>query len=134
MPAAVGIKCRECARLPRSARVRLQPGRAGRALLAAFGLGTLAGVLFSFAGGIGVGFLSFIVAWLVGIGVGRATLGASGRYRSSRVGWIAAGGAAWAYVLPGIVIALVSSTPALAGVQVIGLLIAAFFAYREASP
>jgi hypothetical protein len=131
--AAVGIKCRECARMPRSARVTLKPRQATRAVAAAFGAGTGFGVLLAYAGaGLGLGFLTFIIAYVVGLFTGRAVLAATGRYRSTTTGWIAAGGAAWAYVVPAIVVALATSSGVLkAGVQVLGLLIAGFVAYRE---
>ena len=64
---------------------------------------------------------------------GRATLWGAGYYRSTSTGWIAAGGAAWAYVIAGIVIAAQLGGNARAYIQVLGLAIAAFFAYREAS-
>jgi hypothetical protein len=133
VPAPVGIKCRECARMPRSARVRLRPDRAAKAAGTSFGIGTAVGALLLLGGGTGIGFLTFIVAYFVGMGIGRATLRASGVYRSSNVGWIAAAGAGWAYVLPGVLLAVTSDRPAVAGVQGLGVLIAGFIAYREAS-
>ena len=132
VPAPVGIKCRECARQPRSARVSLRADKAVRAVGAALGAGTLMGVLLAYAGGFGVGFFTFILAYGVGYLSGRATLRGAGYYRSPTTGWIAAGGAAWAYVIAGAVIAAeIGGTRAY--VQVLGLLIAAFFAYREAT-
>jgi hypothetical protein len=129
--AAVGIKCRECARQPRSARVTLKPGAAGRSIAAAFGVGTGFGVLLAFVGGYGLGFITFIIAYVVGLVVGRAVLAASGRYRAPTTAWIAAAGAAWAYVVPAVVIAVLVGGAAPVGVQGLGLLIAGFFAYRE---
>jgi hypothetical protein len=129
--AAVGIKCRDCARLPRSARVTLKPRTAGRAVAGALGAGTGFGILLAYAGaGLGLGFFTFIIAFFVGMFTGRAVLWATGRYRSSTTAWIAAAGAAWAYVVSGIVVA-VATSGVQAGVQVIGLLVAAFIAYRE---
>ena len=55
-------------------------------------------------GGYGLGFFTFIIAYVVGLLAGRAVLAASGRYRSTTTAWIAVGGAAWAYVVPGVVI------------------------------
>jgi hypothetical protein len=133
VPAAVGIKCRDCARQPRSARVSLRAGKGLRAVGAAVGAGTLMGVLLAYAGGFGVGFFTFILAYGVGYLSGRATLWGAGYYRSETTGWIAAGGAAWAYVIAGVVIAAQIGGSARAYVQVLGLLIAAFFAYREAT-
>ena len=133
VPAAVGIKCRECARQPRSARVSLHADKAARAVLAALGAGTLMGVVLAYAGGFGVGFFTFILAYGVGYLAGRATLWGAGYYRSPTTGWIAAGGAAWAYVIAGIVIAAQIGGNARAYNQVLGLLIAAYFAHREAT-
>jgi hypothetical protein len=130
---AVGIKCRDCARLPRSARVSLKPDRAARALGAAFVGGGLAGTLLAYLGTTGVGFLSFIIAYGVGIGMGRLVLAASGRYRSTTTAWIAAGGAAWAYVVAALWVAYSLGGDPRVAIQVLGLLIAAFFAHREAS-
>lgn len=133
VPAPVGIKCRECARMPRSARVSLRPQKAARAIGAAFGVGSGFGVLLAFAGGAGLGFFTLIIAYFVGLLTGRATLRAAGYYRGESTAWIAAAGAGWGYVCAGIVIAAeVGGDPRLY-VQVLGLLVAAFFAYREAS-
>ena len=133
VPAPVGIKCRECARMPRSARVTLRPQKAARAVGAAFGVGSAFGVLLAFAGGAGLGFFTLIIAYFVGLLTGRATLRAAGYYRGESTAWIAAAGAGWGYVCAGIVIAAeVGGDPRLY-VQVLGLLVAAFFAYREAS-
>jgi hypothetical protein len=133
VPAPVGIKCRDCARMPRSARVTLRPQKAARAIGAAFGAGTGLGVLLALAGGVGLGFFTLIVAYFVGILTGRATLRGAGYYRGESTAWIAALGAGWAYICAGVVIAIQVGGDARAFVQVIGLLVAAFFAYREAS-
>jgi hypothetical protein len=133
VPAPVGIKCRECARMPRSARIALRPQKVARAVGAAFGVGTAAGVVLSFAGGLGFGFFTLIVAYVVGILTGRATVRASGYHRAQATAWIAAAGAGWAYVCSAVVIALSVGGDARAYVQALGILVAAFFAYREAS-
>jgi hypothetical protein len=133
VPAPVGIKCAGCARLPRSARVSLRPRRAAAAFGASFGIGSAIGVLLAFGGTTGLGFLSFILGWVVGLVIGRATLRASGHYRDSSSGWIAASGAAWAFLCPAVVVAIAGGGGARIGVQILGLLIAAFVAYREAS-
>jgi hypothetical protein len=129
--APVGIKCRDCARLPRSARVILKPSTAARAIGAAFGVGTAFGVGLAFVGGYGLGFVTFIIAYIVGLACGRAVLAASGRYRAPATAWIAAAGAAWAYVVPAAVIAVSAGGAASTGVHAIGLLIAGFIAHRE---
>jgi hypothetical protein len=129
--AAVGIKCRDCARLPRSARVSLKPQAAARATAAAFAVGTAFGAVLSFAGGFGLGFGLFIIAWVVGLVTGRAVLAAAGRYRAPSTAWIAVGGAVWAYALPAVVIAIVDGGVAPVGVQALGALIAGYAAHRE---
>jgi hypothetical protein len=133
VPAAVGIKCRECARMPRSARAGLRPQHAARAAAASAGAGTGLGVVLAYAGYAGLGFFTIVVAFFVGYLVGRATVRAGGYYRGDAAGWIAAAGAAWAYVLAGIVIASQTGGSARFAIQGLGLLVAAFFAHREAS-
>jgi len=130
---AVGIKCRDCARLPRSARVALRPDRAARAIGAAFVGGGLIGTLLAYLGTTGIGFLSFLVAYGVGVAMGRLVLRAGGHYRSAATGWIAAGGAAWAYLVAAVWVAYSLGADPKAAVQVLGLAIAAFVAYREVS-
>jgi hypothetical protein len=129
--AAVGIKCRDCARLPRSARVTLKPRAAARAVAAAAGVGTGFGVGLSFVGGFGLGFGTFILAYVVGLVMGRAVLAAAGRYRATATAWIAVGGAVWAYLLPAVVIAIHLGAAGPAGVQGLGALIAGYVAHRE---
>jgi hypothetical protein len=96
---AVGIKCPECAKLPRSATVTLKPNRAARAVLAAFlgGLAMAFGIVL--LQGVGL-FFALILGYLIGIGMGEMVLWASGRYRSHVTGWIAAGGCVWTYLAP----------------------------------
>lgn len=136
--AAVGIKCRECARLPRSARVTLRPDRAARALIVSLGSGAGIGVVLGLitAQTLVFGLLGTLVAGvLVGIGVGRATLWASGRYRAPATGWIAVAGAVTAYVVAAAVVAAQfgGSIRFYLLVELLGLLVAAFFAHREAA-
>jgi hypothetical protein len=96
---AVGIKCPECAKLPRSALVTLKPNRAARAIAAA-SLGGLAMALgIVLLQGVGL-FFALILGYLIGIGMGELVLWASGRYRAPVTGWIAAGGCVWAYSAP----------------------------------
>ncbi len=129
--APVGIKCRDCARQPRSARVTLRPDKAAKAAAAAFLAGSGIGVVLAYAGYQGLGFFTLIVAYIVGLAVGRVTLRFSGYYRATSTGWIAASGAAWSYVCAAIVIAAhIGGNPRLY-VQVLGLLLAGFIAYRE---
>jgi hypothetical protein len=129
--AAVGIKCRDCAKLPRSARVTLKPDVAAKAVAAAFAVGSGFGVVLAFAGGYGLGFFTFVIAYFVGLLTGRAVLSAAGRYRAPATAWIASAGAAWAYVVPAIVIAIATGGVVRVGVQAIGILIAGYVAHRE---
>ena len=131
VPAPVGIKCRDCARLPRSARVTLKPQAAAKAVAAAAVVGTAFGAGLSFVGGYGLGFGTFILAYVVGLVTGRAVLAAAGRYRATATAWIAVGGAAWAYVLPAVVIGIVIGDAAPVGIQGLGALIAGYAAHRE---
>jgi hypothetical protein len=134
VPAAVGNKCPDCARLPRSARVVLRPSRALAALGAALGVGTVAGALIGAAGSqFGLGLFSFILGWGVGVLCGRAVVAASGHHRSSTAGWIAVAGAVWCYVVAAGVFAYDYGAGVRAGIQIIGLAIAAYFAYQEAT-
>ena len=77
----VGIKCPECARLPRSALVRLRPDRAAHAIAAAFGGGLAMGFGIVLLQGVGL-FFALILGWLIGIAMGELVLWASGRYRA----------------------------------------------------
>jgi hypothetical protein len=96
---AVGIKCPACAKLPRSAIVTLKPGRAARAVVAAFLGGLAMGFGIVLLQGIGL-FFALILGWLIGIGMGELVLWASGRFRAPITGWIAVAGSIWAYVVP----------------------------------
>ena len=129
--AAVGIKCRDCAKLPRSARVTLKPAVAARAAGAAFAVGSGFGAVLAYAGGFQLGFFTFLIAYFVGLLTGRAVLSAAGRYRAPATAWIAAAGAAWAYVVPAIVIAIVTGGAVRVGEQAIGILIARYIPHRE---
>jgi hypothetical protein len=130
----VGIKCPDCARLPRSAIVRLRPDRAARAVAAAIGVGTAMGIGIVVLQGVGL-FFALILGWLIGIGMGEAVLAASGRYRGPTTGWIAVGGCIWAYSVPyllyyGIDLGGVARSAGLAWV-VIGAAIACYVAYNR---
>jgi hypothetical protein len=96
---AVGIKCPECARLPRSARVTLKPNRAARAVGAAVIGGLVIGFGIVLLQSVGL-FFALLLGYLIGIIMGELVLSASGRYRSPLTGWIAVGGCIWAYVSP----------------------------------
>ena len=136
--AAVGIKCRDCARLPRSARVTLRPDRAARAVVVSLGSGSGIGVVLGLvtAQALVFGLLGTLIAGvLVGMGVGRATLWASGYHRSSSTGWIAVAGAVLAYVVAAGVVAAQfgGSIRFYLVAELLGLLVAAFFAHRESA-
>jgi hypothetical protein len=98
---------------------------------AAFAVGSGFGVVLAFAGGYGLGFFTFVIAYFVGLLTGRAVLSAAGRYRAPATAWIASAGAAWAYVVPAIVIAIATGGAVRVGVQAIGILIAGYVAHRE---
>jgi hypothetical protein len=96
---AVGIKCPECARLPRSALVRLKPDRAARAIAAALLGGAAMGFGILILQGVGL-FFALIVGYLIGIGMGELVLRASGRFRGRTTAAIAIAGCIWAYAFP----------------------------------
>jgi hypothetical protein len=96
---AVGIKCPECAKLPRSALVTLKPNRAARALAAAFFGGLAMGFGIVVLQDVGL-FFALILGWLIGVGMGELVLWASGRYRGPVTGRIAVLGCIWAYAAP----------------------------------
>jgi hypothetical protein len=132
----VGIKCPECARLPRSALVRLKPDRAARAIAAALLGGAAMGFGILLLQGIGL-FFALILGWLVGIAMGELVLWASGRFRGRAIGLIAVGGALWAYLFPYLVaagwdIGDVADTVGRLPFVVLGALVAAYFAYGRA--
>jgi hypothetical protein len=131
----VGIKCPECARLPRSAIVRLRPDRAARAIGVAFAGGLALGfgiLLLQAAVGL---FFTLILGYLIGIAMGELVLWGSGRYRGPTTGAIAIGGCIWTYVVPyilfyGVDIGDIARSAALAWV-VIGAAIACYVAYQR---
>jgi hypothetical protein len=106
---AVGVKCRECARMPRSARVTLKSGRLLRAVGAGLGAGTAVGFAYYYIlGRIGFFFLFFFVAAGIGYVVGESVLRASGHYRGLQTGVVAALSTLWAFLLPPIVASFLS--------------------------
>ena len=131
----VGIKCPDCARLPRSAIVRLKPDRAARTIVSAgvgglvLGLGML---LLQAAVGL---FFTLILGYLIGIAMSEIVLWGSGRYRSPTTALIAVGGCIWAYVVPyglfyGVSLGDVARSSGLIWV-VIGAGIACYVAYNR---
>ena len=84
---AVGIKCRECAKMPRSALVTLKRGRLLRAVAAGLGAGTAVGFAYYYIlGSIGFFFFFFFVAAGIGYLVGEAVRRASGHYHGTADG------------------------------------------------
>jgi hypothetical protein len=97
--APVGVKCRECARMPRSALVRLKPARAARAIAATLGAALAIGVALGALNGTGFGFFGFLVAFGVGALMAEIVTRTSGYYRGRESGAIAAAGSLLAYVI-----------------------------------
>ncbi len=132
---AVGIKCPQCARLPRSAIVRLKPDRAAMTVAAAVLGGAAMGFGIVILQGFGL-FFALILGYLIGIGMGELVLAASGRFRSPTTGLIAVGGCIWAYLFPyllylGVNLGEVADSLARAPFVVLGAGIAAYVAYQR---
>jgi hypothetical protein len=132
---AVGIKCPECAKLPRSALVRLKPDRAALTVGAALVAGGAMGFGILILQGAGL-FFALILGYLIGLAMGELVLTASGRFRAPITGWIAVGGCIWAYLFPyllvlGIDVGEVANTLSRAPFVVLGAAIAAYVAYRR---
>jgi hypothetical protein len=101
---AVGIKCRECAKMPRSSRVTLKQGRLLRAIAAGLGAGTAVGFAYYYILGAGrFFFFIFFVAAGIGYLVGEAVRRASGYYRGLQTAIVAAVSTVWAFVLPPVI-------------------------------
>ncbi len=98
---AVGIKCGECARMPRSSRVTLKGHRLLAATAAGLGAGTAVGFVYYYIlGAGGFFFLIFFIAAGIGWLVGEAVIRASGHYRGVKTATIAAASTVWAFVVP----------------------------------
>lgn len=134
---AVGIKCAECAKMPRSARITLKSGRLLRAVAAGLGAGTAIGFAYYYIlGSIGFFFFFFFVAAGIGYLVGEAVSRASGRYHGLQTAVVAAASTVWAFVLPPVVGALARFGPSwdavvfsLSGRGVINWVVMAFAGY-----
>jgi hypothetical protein len=134
--APVGIKCRTCARMPRSARVRLRPDRALRAVGAALAVVVGGGVALSALAAASFGFLGFLVAYGIGRGGGELVLRAAGRFRGQTTGAIAAAGAFGAYLAPFVLVPLLFDdrvSRRFGVIEVVLGAVAGFFAYRQAA-
>lgn len=106
---AVGIKCRECAKMPRSALITMRPERWARAIAAALGAGTAVGfAYYFFLSGMGFFFFIFFLGAGIGYLVGEAVFRASGYYHGPQTALLAVAGTVWAFVFPPLVAALAS--------------------------
>lgn len=106
---AVGIKCQQCAAMPRSSRVTLKTGRLLSAIAAGLGAGTAIGFAYYYILGT-VRFFFFFIFVAAGIGylVGEAVSRASGRYRGTSTAVIAVASTVWAFFLPPLLASFVS--------------------------
>jgi hypothetical protein len=106
---AVGIKCKDCARLPRSARVMLKPGTL--ALAVAAGLGTAIGLGFAYyylLGSLRFFFLFMFVSAGIGYLVGEVVSRVSGRFHGWQTAAAAAAATLIGFLLPPLTAALIS--------------------------
>lgn len=104
----VGIKCKECARLPRSARVVFGPDRWARSLAAALvGGGVVGFVYYLLLSAVGFFFLAFLVGAGIGYVIGEMVLRAARFYRGVEPAAIAVAGTIWAFVFPPVLSAVV---------------------------
>ena len=88
--APVGVKCPKCGRMPKTAMVRVKPER----MLLTVILGLTGAVVGGYVFGLllsAIGFLAFIGAFFVGMGIGEAVSWASGRHHGRGLAiWAAA--------------------------------------------
>ncbi len=89
----VGVKCAKCARLPKSALIRVKPERLALTVLAGLGVAAIGGYVFGLVITM-ISFFSIIVAFGLGSGIGEAISWASGRHHGQRLAvWAAVCGA-----------------------------------------
>jgi hypothetical protein len=135
--APVGVKCRDCARMPRSALVRLKPQKAATAIAAAIGAAVPIGVALAALNGTGFGFFGFLIAFAVGAVMAEVVTRTSGYYRGRESGAIAAGGSLLAYVIAWQAVPLLYAHTHLGSnwvtLQFVFGAVAAFIAYRRVS-
>jgi MFS family permease len=133
--APVGVKCRDCARMPRSALVRLKPQKAAMAIAATLGAALLIGVALAALNGTGFGFFGFLIAFAVGAVMAEIVTRTSGYYRGRESGIIAAAGSLLAYVVAWQAVPLLYTHTHLAGnwvtLQFVFGVVAAVVAYRR---
>lgn len=96
---AVGAKCPSCARMPKSALVRVKPERLALVAVAGLVSAALGGYLFGIIIS-AISLLAFLVAFGLGVGVGEAVSWASGRHHSSRLAAWGAACAVFAILFP----------------------------------
>jgi hypothetical protein len=106
---AVGIKCKDCARLPRSARVMLKPGKFLPAAAAGLGVAVALGFAYYFIlGSIGFFFLFIFVASGIGYLVGETVSRVSGRFHGWQTAAAAAGATVLGFLLPPLIAAFIT--------------------------
>jgi hypothetical protein len=98
---AVGIKCAECAKMPRSAQVILKGHRLLAAAAAGLAAGTAVGLVYYYIlGAGGFFFLIFFIAAGIGYLVGEVVVRASGYYHGLKTAAIAVASTIWAFIFP----------------------------------
>lgn len=95
----VGAKCPGCARMPKTARVRVKPDRLALTIIAGLGSAAIGGYVFGLLVSV-ISLLAFFVAFGLGMGVGESVSWASGRHHSSRLAAWSAACAAFAVLFP----------------------------------
>jgi hypothetical protein len=106
---AVGIKCKECATMPRSTRVTLKSNKFLLAIAAGLGIATALGFAYYYI----LGSISFFIVFIfvsAGIGylVGEVVSRTSGRYHGLKTAITAAACTMWAFLIPPITAAFMS--------------------------
>ena len=106
---AVGIKCKECARMPRSSRVMLKPDKFVLAILAGLVVAIALGFAYYYIlGSIGFFFLFIFVASGIGYLVGEAVSRVSGRFHGLQTALAAAAVTIVGFLLPPLTAAFLS--------------------------
>jgi hypothetical protein len=106
---AVGIKCKECARMPRSARVTLKTNKFLLAIAAGFWAATVLGFAYYYIlGSLRFFFVFIFVAAGIGYLVGEAVSRTSGRYHGLKTAVVAAASVVWGFLIPPITAAFLS--------------------------
>ena len=95
----VAAKCSRCAKVPKSALVRLKPDRLALTIISGLVAAVIGGYLFGVIVS-AISFFAVIIAFGLGAGVGEAVSRASGRFRGTQVAAWAAACAALGIVFP----------------------------------